>query len=76
MFQSSGAYAFGEEDFSRVPYIILCNIKGRPFWINGPSDQNSLNNFFTGSLDDAIYQVSKLWDLCFWRRRFLKIVPI
>ena len=39
------------------------------FWPQG----HNLNNFGRGHLDDAIYQIWKLWSLQFQTRRFLKI---
>ena len=39
------------------------------FWPQG----HNLNNFGRGPLDDAIYQIWKLWAIMFQKRRFLKI---
>jgi len=52
--------------------IIQCKIvtpRRGQFWPQG----HNLNNFVRGPLDDAIYQIWKLWALYFQTWRFLKI---
>ena len=68
-YESSGPCSFGQEDFWKLhfenlffdPVTYLCNqlefnVK---FW----SQKHNFNNFGRGPLDDAIYQIWKLWAL-------------
>ena len=41
------------------------------FWPHG----YNLNNLGTGSIDKAVYQISKTWAFWFQTRRFLKVFP-
>ena len=61
-FQGSTQYGFRQEDFFYLfPIHVLAYLKqvtpgARPFWPQG----SNLNNFGSGLLGDATYQLSKL----------------
>ena len=58
--------------FEGFPYIFLCETKFTPGRSHLDPGGHDLNNLGRGPLDDALCQISKLWALWFWRRRFLK----
>ena len=67
-YQGSRPYGFRQEDFSRFPYISLCNTcdpRGGPFWPQG----YNLNKLDRGLLGDATYQglmvsEKKIFSMC------------